>query len=47
MPVPDGVTVVPKPSDKNPGDPVLNNPLKFTVKVDEWSEAVQDVPKDM
>lgn len=27
------------PSGKNPGDPVLDNPIKFTVKVDNWTNA--------
>lgn len=27
------------PSGKDPGDPVLDNPIKFTVKVDNWTNA--------
>lgn len=34
--------IIEKPEDKNPGDPVLDNPIRFTVDVDQWSSGHGD-----
>ncbi len=38
------ITVIPTdPADqKKPGDPVLTNPIKFSVSVKDWDEAWKD-----
>lgn len=43
----DDVVVVKPDTDKKPGTPVLNNPLKFTVKMDSWNSGAEDQKPEM
>ena len=40
--LPEGDDIIEKPGDKDPGDPVLDNPIRFTVDVDSWSSGHDD-----
>ena len=43
----DDVVVVEPDTDKKPGTPVLNNPLKFTVKMDSWNSGEENEKPEM
>lgn len=40
----DGVTIVPRPDGKEPGENVLDNPLSFLVTIEDWTEAPSNLP---
>ena len=40
----DGVTIVPRPDGKEPGENVLDNPLSFSVTIEDWTEAPSNLP---
>lgn len=42
LPEVDGTTIIDRPTGKKPGDPVLDNPITFTVDIDEWKESNND-----
>lgn len=42
LPNVDGITIVPRPDGKNPGSPVLDNPITFTVSVAGWDDTTND-----
>ena len=47
--LPDGLPddVPPRPDDKKPGDPVLDDPIKFSVTVSDWQSNEDDAPTPM
>lgn len=42
LPKVDGITIEPRPDGKNPGSPVLDNPITFTVSVAGWDDITND-----
>lgn len=42
----DGLTIVDRPADKNPGDHILDNPISFSVTVADWTDARTEKPMD-
>lgn len=38
------ITIVPRPDDKNPGDPVLDKELTFTITIEDWVDETVPTP---